>query len=79
MTLQQWQATFLPIELGPDYQPRPSQCNMYQVDDETLPAFLSGELPGNKTDLETVACKELTGWTYDQRFVKAPLFIFENI
>ena len=67
MSLDQWKATFLPMELGPDYQPRPSQCNMYAVDNDTLPAFLSGELPGNRTDLATTTCAEHKGYTYDQR------------
>ena len=62
MTLDQWKATFLPMALGPDYQPRPSGCVMYNVTEETLPYFLNGQMPDNMTT--TVACTELDGYTY---------------
>ena len=66
ITLDQWKETFLPMELGPDYQPRPSQCSMYKVDNETVQEFLSGTKPGNYSGLETVLCKDLLGYDYDQ-------------
>ena len=47
--------------------PRPSQCHMYDVRDEaTLAKFLSGELPGNRTDYPTVACERLLGYSYNK-------------
>ena len=67
LTLDEWKSTFLPVTLGPDYQPRPSQCSMYNVTNETLPLFLSHQLPGNQTDLAEVSCEALQGYTYDQR------------
>ena len=66
ITLDQWKETFLPVEMGPDYRPRASQCNMYKVDNETVQEFLTGTLPGNRTDLETVFCKDLLGYDYDE-------------
>ena len=54
ISLDDWKQKFLPIEIGPDYQPRPSQCSMYKVDNRTLRSFLAGRLPDN--DTETVPC-----------------------
>ncbi len=45
MTLEEWKQKFLPIELGPDYRPRSSQCFMYNVTEQNLPLYLSGALP----------------------------------
>lgn len=67
MSLEQWKTTFLPVEIGPDFQPRPSKCFMYNVTDDNLPLFLSQELPGNNTDLPKVSCEALDGYTYDRR------------
>ena len=39
---------------------------MYKVDNETVQEFLTGTLPGNRTDLETVFCKDLLGYDYDE-------------
>ena len=69
ISLEEWKMKFLPIELGPDYQPRPSQCSMFNVTDDNLPKFLRGELPGNQSeDLEKLDCRSNGGWTYDQRY-----------
>lgn len=68
ITFDQWRSSFLPQELGPDYQMRPSQCSMYSVSQDNLPKFLSGELPGNDSEgLEKIQCKDAGGWSYDQR------------
>ena len=67
LSLDEWKMKFLPQELGPDYQMRPSQCNMFAVNQDNLPKFLSGELPGNTSEnIEKIACRDLAGWTYDQ-------------
>ena len=69
MTLDQWKMTFLPMELGPDYKPRSSQCMMYAINEnQTLNQFVTHQLPGNRTDLQTVSCEQLWGYEYDQRF-----------
>lgn len=62
MNLTTWKETFLPLELAPDYQMRPSQCNMYAVTPDTVDAFLEGTT--NTT--EVVSCRNVSGFTYDQ-------------
>ena len=54
ISLDEWKQKFLPTEIGPDYQPRPSQCSMYKVDNRTLRSFIAGRLPDD--DTETVPC-----------------------
>merc|ERR1711862_623919 len=39
ISLEEWKMKFLPMELGPDYQPRPSQCSMFNVTVDNLPKF----------------------------------------
>ena len=50
ISLEDWKQKFLPIELGPDYQPRASQCSMFEVTENEIPKFLSGEFPGNQSE-----------------------------
>jgi hypothetical protein len=54
------------INFIPDFLPRSSRCEMYKVTEDNLPMFLAGQLSGNKT-LETVQCRNQSGWNYDQR------------
>jgi hypothetical protein len=67
VSLPEWKAMFLPQELGPDFQMRASKCNMYSVTEDNLPLFLSGQLPGNATDLPKTECRQLEGFDYDKR------------
>ena len=68
ISLEDWKQKFLPIELGPDYQPRASQCSMFEVTENEIPKFLSGEFPGNQSEnLKKIDCRNNGGWTYDQR------------
>jgi len=67
ISLEDWKQKFLPIELGPDYQPRASQCSMFEVTENEIPKFLSGEFPGNQSEnLKKIDCRNNGGWTYDQ-------------
>ena len=61
MTLDEWKAMFLPPTIGPDMQPRLSQCTMYNItDNATLSRFLSGELPGEAAaEYPQASCEEL--------------------
>ena len=69
ISLDQWRRTFLPQELGPDFQMRSSQCQMFEVTEENLPMFMAGNLPNNQSQsLSKVACRDLKGWTYNQRY-----------
>jgi len=63
MNLTTWQETFLPLELAPDYQMRPSQCNMYAVTLDSLDEFLEGT---TRNTTELVSCRNVSGFTYDQ-------------
>jgi len=65
MNLTTWQETFLPLELAPDYQMRPSQCNMYNVTPETLTSFLDGGVE-TRNATPTVSCRDVSGYTYDK-------------
>ena len=68
ISLEDWKQKFLPIELGPDYQPRASQCSMFEVTENEIPKFLSGEFPGNQSEnMKKIDCRNNGGWTYDQR------------
>ena len=70
ISLEDWKQKFLPIELGPDYQPRASQCSMFEVTENEIPKFLSGEFPGNQSEnLKKIDCRSNGGWTYDQRYL----------
>lgn len=67
LSLDDWKHTFLPQELGPDFQMRSSRCQMYNVTVDNLDMFLTGQLPGNDSEeLDKLACKSLEGWSYDQ-------------
>jgi hypothetical protein len=68
ITLADWKAKFLPIEIGPDLMPRPAQCVMFNVDQGNLSKFIRGNLPENVSDIATVTCRELNGFDYDQRY-----------
>ena len=68
ISLEDWKQKFLPIELGPDYQPRPSQCSMFEVTENDVSKFLSGEFPGNQSEnLKKIDCRSNGGWSYDTR------------
>ena len=65
VNLSVWKATFLPLELGPDYQMHPSGCRMYDISPEQAPGLLDGSI--NVTTLGTAECHNLNGYDYDQR------------
>ena len=52
------------MELAPDYQMKPSQCNMYNVTPDILDGFLDGSIQKNTTPV--VSCASVNGYTYDQ-------------
>ena len=69
ISIDEWKMTFLPQELGPDYQMRPSQCSMFNVSKEDVPRFLSRELPGNQSSSwDKLDCRSNGGWNYSQRY-----------
>ena len=65
MNISVWKATFLPLELGPDYQMHPSGCRMYNVTPENAQDLIDGSL--NQSSLTLAECKDLNGYDYDQR------------
>ncbi len=83
MTLDMWKMKFLPIELGPDFRPRTSQCRMYPVSEEKLPLYLAGALPPPPPPPDPANpmmppppcadcwyCGEVNGWDYDTSEMK---------
>ena len=75
MNLTQWRETFFPLELGADFQMSPSQCRMYNVTVGEVGDFL--QLPeANRSETPTITCRELNGYTYDQRW---NIFTFFNL
>ena len=63
------------MTIGPDFQPRPSQCTMYAYNESTAGLFLSGEYPGNVsvTGVEEISCEAVprgpggSNYTYNKR------------
>ncbi len=56
---------------------------MYAVDNDTLPLFLSHELPppppANDSQMERVNCEAAYGWSYDRRYVGAYVYRDDGI
>ena len=43
---------------------------MFEVTENEIPKFLSGEFPGNQSEnLKKTDCRSNGGWTYDQRYM----------